>query len=1111
MMSRHFGTVGFRAAILASAVGLWGGASMAADAPAAPTNLRCEYRTTPLGIDSTAPRLSWEVNDSRRGAVQSAYQVLVSTDPADLRAGRGPAWDSGRVASDRSVQVVYAGKPLTSTTRYWWTVRTWDAGGQASPYAEPTWWEMGLLDAKDWTSPWIMAPLPSEDELPNIGAARWIWHPTLTGEKDEALFRTAFDIPAGATIDKALLRITGDDHYVLYLNGKKLGAGAGWNKIIEHDASTALRPGRNVLAVQVRNDGGPGALLLALKIRPDRHDAIEIVSNDTWLTSPAIEGDAWTRPDFDDAGWAKAKDLGKLGDAPWGEIKPQEGARRSVCMRTEIRLKDKPVRARAYATGLGIYVGTVNGERMGPNVFAPGWTKYDKRIQYQTYDVTPLLKAGPNALGVMLGNGWWSGGLGWNQTARFGAGNFRYRLRLDVEYADGTRERFGTSPAWLVHDSPIVRDSFYHGETYDARLEMPGWDRPGFMPSRAWKSAEIIEMEPGPRLVAELSEPIEETQALPTAEVTKPSDGTYVYNFGQNMAGWARLRVRAPAGTTIRIRFAEVLKPDGEIYRDNYRSAQATDVYICKGDGEEVWEPRFTYRGFQYAELTGYPGEPPRDALTAIAVHSAMPMAGHFECSNALLNQLWSNIVWGQRSNLHSVPTDCPQRDERLGWMGDAQTFAPTACWNMKMVDFFEKWMHDILDSQGDDGHVTNVAPVAVVTEPAAPGWGDAVIVIPWTVYRFYGSTRIIEDNYDGMKAWIEYMRRNAPNHLYERAGYGDWIAVVKTPSEPIGAAYYYYSTRLFAQMAEAIGRMDDARTYGKLADDIAAAFNAKYFDPKTNEYGEKTQTANVLPLWFGITPPDRRTAVAAAIADDVRERENHLSTGFLGTAYLLPALSTYGQNATAYAIATQRTYPSWGHMIEKGATTIWELWDSDTKGPEMNSRNHFALGAAGEWMFEYLGGIRIDPKHAGFARFVIGPMPAAGLEWVTCEYPSVHGPIRSAWRQQDGRLTLDVRIPANTSATVRLPAADPFGATVREGDVVVVRNGKAADAVPGVKLVDVERAATIPLPADEARKATHDKDKAAEMVSGPKVLEVGVGAVVLEVGAGTYRFTIEP
>jgi len=419
------------------------------------------------------------------------------------------------------------------------------------------------------------------------------------------------------------------------------------------------------------------------------------------------------------------------------------------------------------------------------------------------------------------------------------------------------------------------------------------------------------------------------TKEIKPLKITSPKKDLYVFDMGQNFAGWARLKVKGEQGTTVQMRFAETLQPDGNIYTKNLGTARATDVYILKGDGLEEWQPRFTYHGYRYVEVTGYPGKPDLDVLTGLVVHSAPAVIGNFSCSNELFNKIQHNIFWTQCNNMYSVPTDCPQRAERLGWMGDAQTFAPTASYNMDMARFFSKWMHDMADGQDEQGAVHNVSPTIAKIRQASPGWGDAVYIIPWIVHNFYGDKRIISENYTTMKRWVDFMTYHSKDNLYEEKGYGDWvIAVVQSPLEPFGSAYYFYGAKLLSKMAGMLGKADDQKAYKELSLKIAAAYNKKHFDKKNNYYTGGTQTANLLPLVFGIVPADRKEAVVASIVADVHKHNDHLTTGLLGTKFLLPVLSDYGFHDLAYKVAIQKTYPSWGYMIEKGATTIWERWD---------------------------------------------------------------------------------------------------------------------------------------------------------------------------------------
>lgn len=1020
---------------------------------APPAALRCEYRVNPLGIDVLAPRLSWQVQDARRGARQTAYQVVASTDQA-FTAPDAAVWDSGKVDSDQSVHVVYAGKPLASATRYFWRVRAWDAAGRPTEYSKTAWFETGLLNPADWKAQWITAPVPTEKSEPAIGRANWIWNAQARGDNKDAWFRRTFTIEPGQSVEKAKIDITADNSFVAWLDSQEIGRGDTYHDLKRYDVTDRLAkagPGTHVVAVKCHNGDGPAGLLAAVTVLLADGSAIEAWTDEGWKTQTQEPAD-WTRPDFDDAGWDRATIEGRNGAAPWGEIKRKVGPRRSICMRDEFSTKAKPVRARAYITGLGTYKLYINGKPVGDQILSPGWTDYRRHVQYQTYDVTELVNAGSNAVGIILGNGWWSGGLGWAGSSSYSSGNLRCCVQMAIEYSDGGQDLVVSDESWKSHASPILRDTLYHGETYDARLEMDGWASPGF-DATGWTAAEPVPAEElGAKLVADVCEPIRVTTTLKPAWVSEPTKGVYIFDFGQNASGVVRLKVRGGAGTQIRLRFGEELDPGGKLYRDNYRTAEATDYYICKGESEEVWEPLFTYRGMRYCEVTGYPGgRPADDALEFRVFHTDVPTAGVFACSHPLLTQLFTNIMWGQRSNLHSIPTDCPQRDERLGWTGDANVFGRTSCWNMDMAAFYHKWMRDVMDSESPEGWVTDVAPAMVMAGPAAPGWGDACVVTPWTIWQHYGDTRIIEETFDSMVGWIEYMhaQRDARSGLYERKGYGDWVAVVESPTNTIGAAYYYYSTKLVSQMARAIGRTAEADEYAKRADEIAALFNKQWLNAQTNQYPGQTQTANLLPLHFGIVPPDRRTAVLGNIVSDIKQRGYHLSTGFLGTAYLMTTLAEHDQQEVAYKLATQTTCPSWLYMLLNGATTMWERWDTDKWDPNMNSRNHYAFGAVGRWMMEDVAGINIDPAVPGFKHIIIRPRPAGDLTWATATYASMYGDIKSDWQRTSDRFTLNITIPANTTARVFVPTLRHQRFEILEGKTLVIRSDQRGSTGP--------------------------------------------------------------
>ncbi len=1026
-----------------------------AGSPGAPVNLKCEYQPAPLAVDTSVPRLSWEVNDNRRGAVQSAYQILVAGSPSLLKANNGDLWDSGKVVSRQSIHVVYAGRPLESGKAYWWKVRTWDAAGAPSPYSRPASWEMGFLKPTDWQARWIAVgatPDPEAAELAGWRDGKWIWHPTQKGDNKGVWFRRVVELDKAAKIVKARIRCTADDSFELFINGRKIGEGTTWEQIFDFQAADALRPGKNVVAIKAHNAGGQAGLTFSMRVDLQGNPSVWLQSSDQWLTAEA-EQPNWSTVDFDDSAWVKAGVIGEYGCQPWGKKPSSPGLKflRSMLVRKEFGVDKQVAKARARVCGLGAYELRINGKRVGNDLLTPGWTQFHKRVQYQTYDVTGMLRRGTNAVGAILGNGFWHGRIG-GENGQPGRESLRLILQLDVDYTDGSTMCLVTDPTWKSTVSPILQDCIYDGETYDARAEKPGWDSAGFNDTE-WAAAARVN-QPIDTLVPQAKETIQAIQDLPVVKVTEPKPGRFVFDFGQNLTGWCRLTVKGKAGEKITLRHAEVLNPDGTIYTANLRSAKATDHYILKGQGTEVWEPRFTYHGFRFVELTGCSGRPADGALVARMICSAAPKIGDFLCSVDLLNKFQHNILWGQRGNMYSVPTDCPQRDERLGWTGDAQMFANTSCWNLDMSRFYTKWMRDIRDCQGSDGATRDVNP-SNGWGPASPAWGDACVIVPWQVYRHYGDTRIIEENYGCMAGWIGYMTAHSKDNLFERDGYGDWISVVPSPKTPISAGYYYYDCALLSQMARAIGKSQEATEFAEMAYRIREAFNAKFLNKDTNQYPGGTQSANLLPLFFGLVPEHRIEAVVGNVVKDIVSRRMHLTTGFLGTGYINPVLTRTGNHDVAWRLAAQSTYPSWGYMVTKDATTVWELWNSDTAGPGMNSRNHFCLGAVGEWYYEALAGI--TPEEPGFRVIRIQPRPAGELTWVKASVRSMYGPIVSNWELKGGNLHMRISVPANTEARIVVPTFGKSQFKITEGGREMVRDGGRVGRAVGITFVGME------------------------------------------------------
>ena len=691
-----------------------------------------------------------------------------------------------------------------------------------------------------------------------------------------------------------------------------------------------------------------------------------------------------------------------------------------------------PVRqATLYVTALGLYECRLNGTRVGDHVLAPDWTDYNKRVRYQAYDVTPLLRPGANALGALVADGWYAGHLGnggFQQYGRVPA----LLAQLEIVHADGSTERVVSDGAWKSGACPLLASDFMLGESYDARKEIPGWDRAGF-DDHAWVPATVRAAEPARALDAQVAPPVRQLGERPALRLAEPAPGRWTFDLGQNMVGVVRLKVSAPAGTAVTIRHAEMLNPDGTVYTANLRTAKSTDTYVCRGGGEETWQPRFTFHGFRYVELTGLPARPADDAVTGIVLGSDTPRAGTFTCSDPAINQLMSNIEWGQRGNYLSVPTDCPQRDERLGWMGDAQVFVRTATDVADVAAFFTKWLVDVDDAQRADGAFTDVSPQRG-SGAGTPAWGDAGVICPWTMYEAYGDRRVLERHLPAMTRWVEWCRAHSTGLIRDKdrgSDYGDWLSIgADTSKELIGTAYFACSTHLLAKAYAALGQQEEAAKYEGLFADIRTAFNGRYVAGDGRIQGD-TQCGYAMALKFDLLPEPLRARAVQRLADDVAAHGNHLTTGFVGVSYLLPVLTAGGRTDVAYRLLTQDTFPSWLFSVKQGATTIWERWNGWTpeKGfntPGMNSFNHYALGSCGEWLYDTVGGIGWDDSAPGYKRLVIHPRVGGGLTAASAKLRTVYGEAVSSWTDQDGRFALQVVVPANTTARVVLPAADP-------------------------------------------------------------------------------------
>ncbi len=929
--------------ILAIAVGN----AFAADVK--PVALRTEYLANPLSLDTTAPRLQWQLVSNERGARQTAYRILVASSAPKLAKDEGDLWDSGKLASDASTQIAYAGKPLASGQPCFWKVQVWDQHSQASRWSVAALWSMGLLKTNDWKAQWIS-------------------------------YR---------------------DHAPLHTNR----------------ASLFLPPARH---------------------------------------------------------YRKA----------FAAAKPVK-------------------RAMIYVSALGLVDLHLNGQPITDSFFESGWADYQKRAYYRAHDVTGQLQRGENCLGAVVADGWYAGYVGYGLLVGYGpnkVGRYFYGktpaflAQLEIEYTDGARETIVTDTSWQVSsDGPIREADMIMGEAFDARSLQADWCSAHGAKDWKWESAIRAEdngstkaifsdnrgkreVELGfqrpPKLQAYAAQPIRVTQDLKAQRLTEPKPGVYIFDLGQNFAGVIRLKIKGPAGTRLQIRYGEMLHPDGRLMTENLRKARAIDYYTLSGDkGGETWMPRFTYHGFQFVEITGLPAKPSLDTVTGLVLHNDTPLTGEFACSDEVMTRFWKNTQWTQRANFLEMPTDCPQRDERLGWMGDAQIYVRTASYNADVAAFFTKWLDDLVEAQLADGPYPDYCPYPMGHGAKDQNWGtawtDAGIICPYTIWQVYGDTRLIEKNWDSMTRFMNWRRHRASDFRGGKDGntWGDWLNVNEaTPIEFIDAAYFKHDADLMARMASAIGRQQETDDYAALSANIAAQFAKDYQNPD-GTLKVNTQTAHVLALTFGLLPGATGKGISDKLTERIAKNDFRMATGFLGTKPLLPALSASGQNDLACRLFQSRRFPSWGYEVVNGATSVWERWDSYTKehgfngadgtqNAAMNSFSHYSFGAVMEWGFRTLAGI--DTAGPGFKQIIIRPNPPTPgsnpeqkpIDWVKSHYDSIHGRIVSNWRRTDSRFELETTIPANTTATIYLPA---------KGAEAVTESGKALAKAKGVKLLRLE------------------------------------------------------
>ena len=750
------------------------------------------------------------------------------------------------------------------------------------------------------------------------------------------------------------------------------------------------------------------------------------------VTDQAGNESGWSESSFFEMGLLQASEW----QAKWISTPESIDKKASPQFRFSFKVKDKVKNARIYATALGLYELHLNGNRVGEEYFTPGWTSYYTRLQYQTYDVTDQIVYGDNEWTALLGNGWYRGNLGWEHQKEIYGNRLGLLAELHLEYQDGTTEVVKTDEAWEVAESAIRESELYHGETVDAQFEV-----------RNWQPVTILN-ESKEKIVAQENEPVRKINTLPAKELIRTPKGEIVIDFGQNMVGWVEFDIEGKPGQTVEIKHAEVLDSDGNFYTENLRTAKQTNTYILRGEGKETFAPRFSFQGFRYIQLIGFEdGQIQLENFRGIVLHSDMEMTGDFKSSDEMINQLQHNIVWGLKGNFLDVPTDCPQRDERLGWTGDAQMFIRTASYLANVAPFFTKWLRDLEADQREDGAVPFVIPnvLSQIDEPekenqqdsfGSAAWGDAAVINPWTLYIAYGDKRILEEQYDSMKAWISYIKAQGDNPYLWNTGFhfGDWLALDSKPDSYVGAtdrayiatAFYAYSTSIVKKTAQILGEEEDYQYYAELEENIVKAFQDEYVTPN-GKLSVPTQTAHVLALMFGLVDTHAKKRVVNELEKLLQETDYHLTTGFVGTPYLNHVLTENGLNDAAYTLLFQKDYPSWLYQITKGATTIWEHWDGIKEdgsfwSADMNSFNHYAYGAIGDWLYRKVAGIELDEQVPAFKHFTIQPHIGDDLDWVEATYESMYGEIKSAWRKSEaGGIELEVTVPANTTARVRL------------------------------------------------------------------------------------------
>ena len=1017
-----------------------------------PYQLRVEYLVEPRGIDigssatgnSLPPRFSWKLKSDVQGDEQTAYRVLVSPAPKQPNGSGFPiVWDSGEVKSGNSVNIEYAGDMLSPGTMYQWSVVVTDKNGVKSE-AVVSHFSTGLFPSTLDTNPWGDARWIGDDTepvpmaAPDITKAFWVWSEKPDNRGNSRLgfatFRKVFELP-NDEIMYASSAFTGDNFHKVFVNGQKVGEGTNFKSAPVVDIAKLLKPGRNLIAIEVENTGdapNPAGLLGALNVQFKNSPEVNIVSDGSWKTAPGVP-ERWNLDGFDDTDWSNAVVIAKCGEGPWGEIgtgqpRPDLPAR---YLTYRFDSQGIPVRATAYLCGLGYYELYLDNQKIGDHVLDPILKEYDHSVPYVVYEVDPKWIKRSIDLQVVLGNGRYYAPRIHEPTFTRTYGYPKLLFKMVLEYADGSTQEVVSNEDWkLTTDGPIRANNDYDGEIYDARLEKI------LEMTQDWPNAKIVGAPKG-KLVAQNMPPMRIIEEIKPLSLNEVSPGVWVFDMGQNMVGWCRLQVSGESGTQVQLRHAEVLQDDGHLYMDNIRGAKVRNIYTCKGKGTEIYEPRFTYQGFRFVELTGYPGTPTLDSITGCVVHTDLPIVGNFECSNTTINQIHKNIFWGLRGNYLSIPTDCPQRDERQGWQGDRAAESLGEMFLFDNVTLYSKWLQDIEESQTPEGNLSDVCPPFWPLYSSNVTWPSAFTIVPESLWKQYGDDRPIKRHYAAMVKWLNHLDHTVKDGITEADNYGDWCVpperkelihsqdpARKTSKGILATSYYINNLNLVARYADMLGKPEEAKAHRDKAAMMTTAFNKKYYDTATGKYDNGTQTSCVLPLYFGLVPEDQREKVFATLVNNIEHvTDYHIGTGLIGGQWLNRVLTEFGRADVSYRFATNTGYPSWGYMIENGATTIWELWNGNTADPAMNSGNHVMLvGDLTIWLYQNLAGIKSDD---GFQTLDMAPIPVGDLTFVNAEYDSIRGMIKSHWRKDNGQFVWDVTIPVGSKAFLTVPTSD--------------------------------------------------------------------------------------